>query len=98
MAALLQLEDVRKTVELLTHQNLPGRNGELADQLGSIRNAADPYRLRVKHTVGLLDPLAPFTFKVLPREYAGARPWSVRMSKDSARNQLEAARTCWLTN
>ncbi len=64
--------DVQKTFELLTSPNLPGHNTELADQLEPIRAGNDPFHWTVKFQKGLLDPLAPFTFKVLPREYRGA--------------------------
>ena len=59
--------DVFKTFELLTVRNLPGRSAELADNLEPVRLGSDPWRMAFRYNQGLLDPLAPLAFKVLPR-------------------------------
>jgi ABC-type transport system substrate-binding protein len=61
--------DVQKTFELV--KKLPGRSAELADQLELLRAGDDPFVVQAKLRVGLLEPLAPFTFKVLPRDPGG---------------------------
>ncbi|HYV39815.1 MAG TPA: ABC transporter substrate-binding protein [Gemmataceae bacterium] len=63
--------DVQKTFELLIDPKLPGGSGELNAQLDFVRMEGDAFHVEAKLRKGLLDPLAPFTFKVLPREFAG---------------------------
>jgi ABC-type transport system substrate-binding protein len=62
--------DVDKTFELLTAKK-PGRRADLADNLEPMRSAGDPLHIAFKYNQGLLDPLAPLAFKVLPREFSG---------------------------
>jgi ABC-type transport system substrate-binding protein len=64
--------DVQRTFELLTSPKLAGRSLELADQFEPLRSGSSPFHWSVKLQKGLLEPLLPFTFKVLPREYQGA--------------------------
>jgi ABC-type transport system substrate-binding protein len=64
--------DVFKTFELLTAKTMPGRSAELADSLEPMRVGNDPWRAAFRCNQGLLDPLAPLAFKVLPRGLADA--------------------------
>ena len=64
--------DVQRTFELLTSPTLLGHSTELTDQVEPLRGGDEPFLVQAKLRQGLLEPLSPFTFKVLPRNHSGA--------------------------
>jgi ABC-type transport system substrate-binding protein len=63
--------DVQRTMELLTSPTLLGHSSELTDRVEPLRGGDEPFRVHAKLRQGLLEPLSPFTFKVLPRNNGG---------------------------
>jgi ABC-type transport system substrate-binding protein len=63
--------DIRHTVQLLTRPDLPGRTTIWRELLEPPRFEGDPFGLEVVYRQGLLDPLAPLRFAVLPQQFAG---------------------------
>jgi ABC-type transport system substrate-binding protein len=65
--------DVQRTFQFLTNPALPGlptHAADLADAVDLPRVDDDLFRVAFHYRKGLLDPLAPFAFKVLPRSLA----------------------------
>lgn len=61
--------DVQRTFQMLTNPGLPAlpaRVAELGDQVELLRTEDDLLRVDFRQRKGLLDPAAPFAFKVLP--------------------------------
>jgi peptide/nickel transport system substrate-binding protein len=63
--------DVRHTVQLLGRADLPGRTTLWRELLAPPRFEGNPFSLNVVYRQGLLDPLAPLRFPVLPQQFAG---------------------------
>jgi Bacterial extracellular solute-binding proteins, family 5 Middle len=63
--------DVRHTVQLLTRADLPGRTMIWRELLEPPRFEGNPFGLDIVYRQGLLDPLAPLRFAVLPQQFAG---------------------------
>jgi peptide/nickel transport system substrate-binding protein len=59
--------DVQKSFELLCNNKQPGHSLQLKDQVEAIRVGDNPFQAAFTLLQGLLEPLAPFSFKVLPR-------------------------------
>jgi ABC-type oligopeptide transport system substrate-binding subunit len=63
--------DLRHTALLMNKDDAPGRSALWREFLDIPRLEGNAFHLNISHRQGLLDPLAPLTFYVLPQYYRG---------------------------